>query len=191
MRSEHTGRLAWWGLWPLPRLVAVLVAAGLCAWEGTLPRTAAGARWSVGATIAAVLIIAALGGRNRQRQASSAWVRHGAEALSAALSGRPVGRATRTTALGAAVWVALIASTIGWDLYSFALQLHALPTLSRLFGDVTRHEWGRGVVFAGWLLLGGYLALGWRRPLWDAQVPVRRGSGRAAGRRSDAGEGSR
>ena len=165
MRSGHTGRPAWWRLWPLPRLVVVLGAAGLSAWEGTLQRTSVGARWSVGATIAAVLLAAVLWGRNRQQEGSGAWARHCAGALSSALTGRATGRATRAVVLGAAVWVALIAAAIGWDLYSFALQLHALPTLSRLFGDVTRHEWGRRAVFAGWLLLGGYLALGWRRPL--------------------------
>lgn len=177
MRSGHPGQPAWWRPWPLPRLVVTLAAVGLVAWEGTLSRTSAAARSSVGVVIAIALLTAVGGGRNRQRGGSGAWARDGARALSSTLFGRATRRAARATVLGAAVWVALIAAAIGWDLYSFAVQLHAFPTLSRLFGDVTRHEWGRSVVFAGWLLLGGYVALGWRRPLGRRGGPHDAGSG--------------
>ncbi|MGH8987287.1 MAG: hypothetical protein ACRDXC_01640, partial [Acidimicrobiales bacterium] len=49
-----------------------------------------------------------------------------------------------------------------WDAASFAAKEHGLPTLSRLIGDVTDHQWGRALVFAAWLSLGLYLALAWR-----------------------------
>jgi hypothetical protein len=60
------------------------------------------------------------------------------------------------------LWAALVAATVGWDLVSFVFQSHDLPTLSYFIGQVTRYRIGRGVVFAVWLSLGGYLAAGWR-----------------------------
>jgi hypothetical protein len=64
--------------------------------------------------------------------------------------------------VAAVVWSVLVAATVGWDLVSFVVQSHTLPTLSYFIGRVTRYRVGKGVVFALWLSLGGYLAAGWR-----------------------------
>lgn len=68
----------------------------------------------------------------------------------------------------------LALATIGWDLNSFLHELHSLPTLSRLVGDVTRHRWGRGLTFGAWVALGAYLAAGWRRPHAPPEVGASR-----------------
>jgi len=46
---------------------------------------------------------------------------------------------------------------------SFAVQSHALPTLSYYVGHVTRYRIGRGLFFALWLGCGSYLVGAWRR----------------------------
>jgi hypothetical protein len=147
-------RLLTWSLVP--------VGAALAAWEGTLERFSVPSEASVGAVILLLSATAILTGRSRQRAPSARWVRDAVDWAVRAVGprgARPAGRAV----LGVVGWTVLIAATIGWDLHSFVAQAHSLPTLSRLFGDVTRHGWGRGAMFAVWLGLGTYLSVGWRR----------------------------
>jgi hypothetical protein len=143
----------------MARGITLLVLAALVTlslWEGTLSRQSAAAHWSV--TLVAIVTVAAalIAGRGRQRTGSGAW-------LTGAV--RAIGRWRRTPlfAAGIAVWVLLVLTVIGWDLNSFVHQAHDLPTLSYYFGRVTRWWWGRALVFAAWLAVGGYLAVGWRR----------------------------
>jgi len=136
-------------------LAAVVVGGvALAGWEGAQPWPTAAAHWSVAAVILATVLVAVLFGRGRQPMATGPWLSASAARLRAA----PVGYR-----LGVVVWVVVLAATIGWDLASFAVQAHQLPTLSYLTGRVTRYQLGRSAVFAGWLALGGYLALGRRR----------------------------
>jgi hypothetical protein len=60
------------------------------------------------------------------------------------------------------VWSILIAGVVGWDLCSFVVHSPSFPTLSTLVGHVTRHPVGRGLLFASWLALGWYVAVGGR-----------------------------
>lgn len=144
--------------------MALAVGLGLAGWEGTLGRSSAGARVSVVVVFALVLVAAAAAGRGRQRTTTADWLRRAVSRLRTS-SPPDAGSVDRLPARGAGVvWAALIAATVGWDLYSFGRQEHDLPTLSRLAGDVTAHEWGRALFFALWLALGAYLALGWRSP---------------------------
>ena len=141
---------------------ACAAAAAFSAWEGTLGRYSSPAHASVLAVIAAALVTAAVAGHGRQRRRSADWARGVLRALAdGAAAARRGSLAPR--AAGALVWTAVAAATIGWDANSFARRSHALPTLSRLVGDVTDHQWGRALVFAAWLALGAYLAAGWRR----------------------------
>lgn len=154
-RPHPVRRTLAWGAVPL-------VAACLAAWEGTVTRSSAAAHWSVGATIAAIALACIAGGRGRQRSRSAEWIRAGASAVWRTVSGHGA-RPALAVAAGTALWVLLAVATIGWDLNSFLHQAHSLPTLSGLVGDVTRHDWGRSLVFAAWLALGAHVALGWRR----------------------------
>ncbi len=147
--------------------------AGLVVWEGTQERYSTASHASVLAVIGAVLVLALFAGSGRQHDTSRAWVR----ALFRAPRTLLVSGRDTSPAAGAIVWVLLIASTIAWDMVSFALQRHSLPTLSRLFGDVTDHGWGRALVFAAWLLLGLYLATAWRLPQGWARTGRRRAGG--------------
>lgn len=132
------------------------VACGvtLSVWEGTTTRDTATTHASVLAVIALAAAVALAVGRHRQRARTRAWVLAGVR--------RARGHGFVEIA-GVAGWVVLICATIGWDLWSFSQGAPHLPTLSRLVGDVTRHEWGRALVFALWLTLGAVIALGWRR----------------------------
>lgn len=109
------------------------------------------AHWSVGLSIAAVVVLALVLGRGRQPRRSGAWVSDAA---------RAVARWRRTPRLSAAVafWTILLGAIVVWDITSFARQSHDLPTLSYEFGRVTRWHWGRAVVFAAWLAAGVGLA---------------------------------
>ncbi|MDA8311766.1 MAG: hypothetical protein M0Z46_14370 [Actinomycetota bacterium] len=150
-----------WLLWPLPRLLAALVLVAFAAWEGLQGRYTAASHASILAAVAVVLALALVAGRGRQHERSRTWVRDAIRGLRGELPG---GRASPPTVVGTLVWVLLIAATIGWDLTSFVEQKHTLPTFSRLAGSVTDHHWGRALLFAVWLLVGLYLALGWRLP---------------------------
>lgn len=138
--------------------VAIAGCAGLAAWQGTLGRQSSAAHWSVAMLIALGGATAWIAGARRQRLRSRAW---------AGSAWRAVGEWRRrppVAVAGVAGWVVLAAAAIGWDLNSFIHQSHDLPTLSHFIGFVTGVPAGRGLLFAAWLALGGYLALGWRRP---------------------------
>ncbi len=115
---------------------------------------------SILAVVAVVLTLALVSGRGRQRERSRTWARDAARALRGVTS---AARDRNAAFAGALVWVLLVVAAVAWDAVSFAAQRHSLPTLSRLFGDVTDHDWGRAIVFAAWLVLGLYLATGSRR----------------------------
>jgi len=124
--------------------------------EGFQPQSSAAAHWSVGA----VLVIAVLGaialGWGRQRTGSWAWARSSARAV--------VGwRRAPARAAWVALWAILLGATVGWDAYSFTQESSRLPTLSRVFGGVTRYPLGRASVFLAWLCLGAVLVVGQRR----------------------------
>jgi hypothetical protein len=135
-------------------LAAALIA--LCIWVAGRSRGDASAQWSVAVVIGAAFGAAAVLGQGRQGQTGSAfaadnarWVRHWR-------------RQPRAQVVAVAVWTALLLAVVAWDLVSFAAQAHAYPTLSYFIGRVTRYPVGRGLVFALWLGLGGYLAAGRR-----------------------------
>ena len=147
------------GRWAAPATVAIgLGALALSAWEGTVVQSSARAHASVLAVIGVTLATAGLVGRRQQRRRSADWARRAGAVLDPGGRRRPV-----ALVVGTVAWVVLVAATIGWDLNSFVHQAHDLPTLSRLVGDVTRHDWGRALVFAAWLALGAYLAMGGRQ----------------------------
>ncbi len=136
--------------------VVTAAAAGFAWWEGGLHRWSAAAHWSVAAVVIAVLLAAVVLGVGRQRQHSGEWLRQAARSTRTWVR-RPTLRGT-----GAAVWVVLLAAVVAWDLHSFLRQSHDLPTLSRLFGAVTRFHWGRALVFLGWLAAGAAVVVGGR-----------------------------
>lgn len=140
--------------------------AGFVAWEGMQGRYSAASHVSTLCVIAVVLVLAAWAGHGRQRTPSRVWLR-GLWRDSRGMVGH--GQALSARSVGAAVWTLLIAATAAWDGASFAVQRHWLPTLSRMFGAITDLQAGRALVFAGWLVLGLYLALGWRRPVQEVQ----------------------
>jgi hypothetical protein len=151
--------------------LAALTLVAVAWWEGRQWRDSAAAHWSVAAVIGGVLVLAGVAGVGRQRRRTADW-------LTGAVGALTEGRwRSDPYAAGVAVWALLLASVVAWDLVSFVAQSHGLPTLSRLFGHVTRFHAGRAVVFGGWLLLGGALALGQR----SARPPG--GGGRRGGRR--------
>ena len=153
-------------------LSALLALAAFVVWEGTLSRTAPAAHDSVLAVIALGVVAAVVLGRGRQRSRSGAWLLGGASTVARDLAGR--GRRSAAAVASTIVWILLIFAVIGWDLYCFSREVSYLPTLSRLFGDVTRYGWGRSLVFAAWLVLGACLAAGGRA----RAVPARRTIGR-------------
>lgn len=140
-----------------PAALGWAAAAAMAVWQGGLSQSQAAAHIGVLATIGVVLVLAVVLGRGRQAVPSAQWV-------TGPLHLRRHLRTEPATVFGAVVWTVLVLAAIGWDLYSFARQRHDLPTLSRLFGDVTAHAAGRSGVFALWLALGVALAVGWRRP---------------------------
>ncbi|MGH8979609.1 MAG: hypothetical protein ACRDWE_01120 [Acidimicrobiales bacterium] len=146
---------------PLAAIPAVAAVLAFAAWEGTVNRGATAAHVSVLVTIALAFACAFAAGRRRQCKSSAAWARDGLRTIARDVTGRADRRPAFVA--GVALWSVLVLAAIGWDLYSFSEEVHSLPTLSRLFGDVTGHEWGRALVFAAWLLLGACLSIGWRR----------------------------
>jgi hypothetical protein len=135
---------------------ALVAGAGLAWWEGGLSRDQASAHYSVLAVIGLGFLTMALGGRGRQAMPSSQWAR-------SPLSLHRHLATDRAGTLAAVTWTVLVLAAIGWDLNSFVHQRHDLPTLSSIIGHLTSSHAGRAVVFFGWLVLGGALALGWRR----------------------------
>lgn len=171
--GSPTRRLSgWWrpgarraALW----CAAVTVLLVFATWEGVQSRRSASAHWSVLAVIACSWGVAAVVGRGLQHKSSARWARDGFHAIGGDLRRRSSRGAPMVA--GAAVWTTLIVGTVGWDLYSFSRQVHSLPTLSRLIGDVTDQHWGRAIVFAGWLALGTCLVIGWRDRRIDEGAP--------------------
>jgi hypothetical protein len=115
-----------------------------------------GARWIVAVLIGAAFGAAAVLGDDRQRQTGVAWLSDNARWVRQ-WRGHP-----RAQLVAVVVWTVLIITAVGWDLVSFVVQAHAYPTLSYYIGRETRSPAGRGLCFALWLGLGGYLAAGWR-----------------------------
>jgi hypothetical protein len=106
--------------------------------------------------IAAAFVVAILVGRRRQIRTGRNWL---------VQSGRWIwGWRTqrRRQVVALVVWSTLILAVVGWDVTSFVVQAHALPTLSYYMGRVTRYPVGRGLFFFLWLGVGGYLVAGWR-----------------------------
>ncbi len=133
----------------------VLGATGAVAgWEGVQTRSSAQARWSVGAVIALVVVLALATGRTRQRRESRDWLSDSARAV----RGGP--GALGAYGAGIATWVAFIGTVVVWDLVSFLAQSHQLPTFSYFIGKVTGYQVGRAIAFWSWLLLGLALAIG-------------------------------
>jgi len=132
--------------------VAVVLLTAFAWWEGARSRDSAAAHDSVAAMVVAVAVAAVVLGRGRQRVGSADWL--------AAARPRHVSRSRYE--VGVAVWTVLLGAVVAWDLVSFIVQAHALPTLSYWIGHVIRYRLGRAVVFALWLGLGLYLAAGWR-----------------------------
>jgi hypothetical protein len=132
------------------------VAVALALVEGFQPQSSAAAHWSVGAVLVLALLTAGLAGRGRQRATSAAWARSSVRAVR-----RWWAHPIRSASVG--LWTLVIAATLGWDAYSFSHQSSRLPTLSRVFGGVTRYPLGRAAVFLAWLALGAVLVLGGRR----------------------------
>jgi hypothetical protein len=121
-----------------------------------LSRDSAGAHRSVITVIAVALVAALALGWGRQRLTSRRWAARSARAI------RHPGTWSGPEITAAVVWAVLLAAVVGWDAVSFAYQAHELPTLSYFIGHVTRYPIGRGLLFAVWLAVGGYLVAGWR-----------------------------
>ena len=124
--------------------------------EGFWPQQSAAAHWSVAATIALALGAAVACGRGRQQGPSRAWARSSLRAVRHWWA-HPIRSAS------VALWVLVLAATVGWDAYSFSHQSSRLPTLSRVFGGITRYPLGRAAVFLLWLGLGAVIVFGERR----------------------------
>jgi len=137
-------------------VATVAVALAFCGWEGTLTHQSSAAHWSTGAVIAVTFVVAVALGRGRQPRRSANW-------LGSSLRATIGWRRRPGYAAGVAVWAGLILAVIGWDLNSFAHQVHTLPTLSYEIGRVTRFAWGRAAVYALWLATGAALVSGQRR----------------------------
>jgi hypothetical protein len=135
-------------------LAAALIA--LSVWMAGRSRDDPDAQWSVAVLIGAAFGAAAILGQGRQRQPGLTWVIDNARWV------RQWHRQPRAQVVAVVVWTALLVAAVGWDLVSFVAQAHAYPTLSYFIGRVTRYPVGRGLVFALWLSLGGYLAAGRR-----------------------------
>jgi hypothetical protein len=135
---------------------ALVAGAALSAFEGTLSEGRTAAHVGVLVAIGLAFSVALAAGARRQLQPSLEWGR-GPFALRRHL------HEDRTASLGSLVWTLLVLGVVGWDLNSFARQSHRLPTLSTIFGHLSAHPAGRGALFFGWLVLGGALAVGWRR----------------------------
>jgi hypothetical protein len=135
----------------------VLGAIGFSWWEGLQPWPTTAAHVSVLAAIAVFLVAGALLGRGRQQQPSRQWL---AAARSAVVR---FWRHPHLFGVGVVAWIVVFGAVVGWDLHSFLIESHNLPTLSYLIGRVTRFAVGRGVLFGIWLAGGAFLVASHRR----------------------------
>jgi hypothetical protein len=136
---------------PIAYAVLTALILALSAWQAQLSRDSSDARWSVALLIVAGFGAALVLGRGRQNQATRRWVAQNAH-LVRTWRTRP-----RSAVISVLVWAVLIGGVVAWDLVSFVVQSHDLPTLSYFIGHVTRHAVGRGLLFAAWLAVGAYL----------------------------------
>lgn len=156
-----------WRRWLLSRPTAGLALLAFVSWEALQGRYSTASHVSILVAVAVVVLVALVGGRRKQHERSATWLRDVGRVGRVGRVPRELWTARRprsAAVAGVLGWTLLIAATVAWDLFTFVVQRQSLPTLSRLFGDVTRYEWGRGVVFCAWVALGLYLALGWRQP---------------------------
>jgi len=131
-------------------LLAALIVA-LSAWQAQLSRHSAGAHWSVALLVVTAFAAAVVLGRGRQCCSTRQWA---ARSFQFVRTWRTQSRAAVVSAL---VWAILFGGVVAWDLVSFVVQSHSLPTLSYFIGHVTRYTLGRGILFATWLGVGAYL----------------------------------
>jgi len=156
----------------MTRAATGLVALCWAGWDGTLRWQSTAAHAGVPGAIAAVVVIALAGGHGRQLSDSRAFA---GEAV------RAVRRGLRRPSLAAALvlgWVLLAAAVLAWDLNSLLAASRRLPTLSRLSGELTRHEAGRAALGLAWITLGTAIALGRRAPARPAAAKARRSAPR-------------
>jgi hypothetical protein len=131
--------------------VLVVVAIALSSWQAGQTRDAPGAHRTVLAVVAVAFVMTAVLGWGRQRLTARRWV-------GAVTRWVRTWRAQpRAVVISVAIWTVLITGVIAWDLTSFAVQSHMLPTLSYFIGHVTRYRIGRGALFFSWLGAGAYI----------------------------------
>lgn len=136
---------------------AALGAIGFSWWEAMQPWPTTTAHLSVLGAIAVFLVAGLVLGRGRQRQQSRQWL---AAALSAVVR---FCRHPHLFGFGVLAWVVVFGAVVGWDLHSFLIESHNLPTLSYLIGRVTRFSVGRAALFGIWLAGGALLVASHRR----------------------------
>jgi hypothetical protein len=140
------------------RVGAAIALAGLVVWEGFQAWPTPAAHWGVGAVIVTGMGLAIAAGAGRQALSTRAWLSTSSASVRGWLRHR--------TGYGLAVlvWIAFLSAIFVWDLIGLLAASPQFPTLSRLIGDLTRYPVGRMLVFACWLIMGGYLILVGRRP---------------------------
>ena len=136
---------------PIAYVVLAALVLALSAWQAELSRDSSGAHWSVALLIVIGFGAALVLGRGRQSRTTRRWVAQNVH-LVRTWRTRP-----RSAVVSALVWAVLIGGVVAWDLMSFVVQSHDLPTLSYFIGHVTRYAVGRGLLFAAWLGVGAYL----------------------------------
>jgi hypothetical protein len=122
-------------------------------WEGYLRWPSKAAHISILTAIVVMFALALVAGRYRQPMSTAAWLSRIGAAIRQPSTRSPV------AIVGALIWLMLVLAVAGWDLHSFLLEQHSLPTLSYLIGRVSRFALGRSVLVATWLALGGFFVL--------------------------------
>jgi hypothetical protein len=131
--------------------VLAVGAIALSIWQALLSRDATAAHWGVLGVLVVAIATAGVLGHARQRRTARAWIRQSATFL------RTWSTHPRGVRVSVVVWAVLVGSVVSWDLVSFIVESHGLPTLSYFIGHVTRYRIGRGMLFALWLGVGAYL----------------------------------
>ncbi len=122
-------------------------------WEGHLRWPSQAAHISILIAIVVMFALALLAGRHRQPMSTAVWLSRVVATIRQPSTRPPV------AIVGALIWIVLVLAVAGWDLHSFLLEQHSLPTLSYLIGRVSRFALGRSVLVATWLALGGFFVL--------------------------------